>query len=803
MTGQVHAGAPEPTEALSSVVERLRSEVEGLRRAMRNRAVIEQAKGVLVERLNISPDEAFDHLIQMSQRANVKLVEVAATLVGTTAPTPAAPELTDIVDDEVRGRLQRYKRRPGHRGQPVRHARRPPQLEALQSQHQLAAARIAAASSFNEIVMAVVGSTAGWSSPDMAVLALLEPDGALRLVATHGVSPELQSQWARIPPLADLPLVAALQQRALMWTRHAGNTKPLLPGVPHVALPLITADRSVGALGLAWADNPPEPTEPVRHYLAALADSCARAAAALTPVGLSGSTEPAPPEQGGLPLILEALSDPALLLAPVWNGDQISDFRFELTNQAARRLADADQVDLSQATLLSLFPDVGSRILLPECVRVLNTGQSMHLPEVYAGGCGKRPSRTFSVTFTRIWDRVLTVWRMRTNADLLYEQLLEAEQIAHIGSFWWNLRNDELRWSPGLYRLVGRDPRRGPVPLADSAPYIHPDDRPAIMQILNDLLVGGRERTFEFRTSTEPPRRLRVTAQPLRDDRPGTGGSGEKEVYAVRGTVRDVTAERAEQAKLRRAEEALAAQRQRLEAEQRAAESLQQAVLPSLHRSANTNGLIVRGLCRPAKTTGRIAGDWWDVFPLLDGSTAIVVGDVAGAGLTAATTAAQLRSAVRAYAVQGLSPAQVLTQLSQLVCHLEPDRLATLVVAQFDPSERRLRWAAAGQAAPMRYLPDGKARVLSGPLGLPIGAAPDVSYDEATIHLTTGDRLLFYTDGLVSRRDSTPGSGLDILLHAEDYVDPDDIEVLVEHVTDRLGTLPDDDLCVVVARVTR
>ena len=67
----------EPAEALAALVAKLRGELAGVRTAMRNRAVIEQAKGVLVERLGISSDEGFDHLVRLSQRSNIKLIEVA------------------------------------------------------------------------------------------------------------------------------------------------------------------------------------------------------------------------------------------------------------------------------------------------------------------------------------------------------------------------------------------------------------------------------------------------------------------------------------------------------------------------------------------------------------------------------------------------------------------------------------------------------------------------------------------------------------------------------------------------------
>src|SRR5689334_9389729 len=118
------AGASEPTGALAALVEKLRGGLAGVRTAMRNRAVIEQAKGVLVERLGVSPDEGFDHLVRLSQRANIKLIEVAAAIVGTTAPDPAvtpvagppAPAANEV-DEELRAHLRqirgRERRQPG------------------------------------------------------------------------------------------------------------------------------------------------------------------------------------------------------------------------------------------------------------------------------------------------------------------------------------------------------------------------------------------------------------------------------------------------------------------------------------------------------------------------------------------------------------------------------------------------------------------------------------------------------------------------------------------------------------------
>ncbi|MFD0585138.1 ANTAR domain-containing protein [Dactylosporangium darangshiense] len=102
-------GSAEPAEALAALVAKLRAELTGVRTAMRNRAVIEQAKGVLVERLGITPDQGFDQLVRLSQRTNIKLIEVAAAIVGTTSPDPNAPDVVNLIDDELRQHVARNR----------------------------------------------------------------------------------------------------------------------------------------------------------------------------------------------------------------------------------------------------------------------------------------------------------------------------------------------------------------------------------------------------------------------------------------------------------------------------------------------------------------------------------------------------------------------------------------------------------------------------------------------------------------------------------------------------------------------
>src|SRR5439155_17197164 len=219
----------------------------------------------------------------------------------------------------------------------------------------------------------------------------------------------------------------------------------------------------------------------------------------------------------------------------------------------------------TSTTLLAVYPHVGSHVLLPEFARVLRDGLPVRLGPLKA--TDDATPRAITARAARLWDRVLMVWRVLGEAELIYPQLLEAERIARIGSFSWDLNARDPQCSPQLYRLLFGDDAPGRIQVDELTTYVHEDDLLAVQDAIRRTLVNGKQLNFEFRGASRlSGHRLRVTAEPVLDDN-GT-------VTTVRGTVQDVTEERAVEARLRLAEEALAAQRRRLEAELRAAQAL-------------------------------------------------------------------------------------------------------------------------------------------------------------------------------------------------------------------------------------
>ncbi len=132
----------------------------------------------------------------------------------------------------------------------------------------------------------------------------------------------------------------------------------------------------------------------------------------------------------------------------------------------------------------------------------------------------------------------------------------------------------------------------------------------------------------------------------------------------------------------------------RYEQEHLVAELLQRAVLPEQLPEPPALDLAARYL--PAGPGVEVGGDWYDAFVLDDGGVGLVIGDVAGHDIAAASSMAQLRNALRAYALEGASPAVVLTRLNHLLCRSNDPLFATVIFGVLSPDRTRFRWANAG-----------------------------------------------------------------------------------------------------------
>jgi serine/threonine-protein kinase RsbW len=167
---------------------------------------------------------------------------------------------------------------------------------------------------------------------------------------------------------------------------------------------------------------------------------------------------------------------------------------------------------------------------------------------------------------------------------------------------------------------------------------------------------------------------------------------------------------------------------------------------------------------RPAVENLEVGGDWYDTFLVGDGLVGIVVGDVVGRGIVAASAMGQLRSAIRALAGTGLGPAALLGHLDRYVDRVDAASMATVVYAEIDLGTGRMRYACAGHPPPLLVDGAGDPAFLWGGRSAPLGTfagMPPRTEDEIT--LAPGSRLLLYTDGLVERRTHSILTGLERL----------------------------------------
>jgi anti-anti-sigma factor len=238
--------------------------------------------------------------------------------------------------------------------------------------------------------------------------------------------------------------------------------------------------------------------------------------------------------------------------------------------------------------------------------------------------------------------------------------------------------------------------------------------------------------------------------------------------------------------------------------ERRLAHILQRSMLTTQLPAVDGVELAARYL--PGTRQTQISGDWYDVIPLPDGRVGVVIGDVVGRGIEAAATMSQLRTALRAYAIEGLAPAAVVAKLHRLVDHLRVGLSTTLAYLDFDPFTREVRYVSAGHLPVLHIAPDGTSAFLPGARSTPLGAAVvGAPVPQERMVLAPGDAVLLYTDGLVERRDVGIDDRLEQLRAAVAGA-PDDLPTALDHLTATLlgGDPPrHDDVALLALRVTQ
>jgi len=238
------------------------------------------------------------------------------------------------------------------------------------------------------------------------------------------------------------------------------------------------------------------------------------------------------------------------------------------------------------------------------------------------------------------------------------------------------------------------------------------------------------------------------------------------------------------------------------EEEHRIAVELQRGLLPQ--QLPDLPGVRVAVHYEAAGVGAQVGGDWYDAFPLGETRIGVVVGDVAGRGIPAASMMGQLRTLTRGFALadeQTRLPGDVLTRVNEYQLALSADELFTVLYAVLDPVAGTVWWANAGHPLPLLRRRSGTTTYLKGGEGL-IGIE-QVTYRELTSPIAHGETLILYTDGLIERRGESLDVGMRRLTNAAE-AGPREPDALCEHILNEV--LPperrlDDDVTVVVIQL--
>ena len=209
----------------------------------------------------------------------------------------------------------------------------------------------------------------------------------------------------------------------------------------------------------------------------------------------------------------------------------------------------------------------------------------------------------------------------------------------------------------------------------------------------------------------------------------------------------------------------------------------------------------------PAEQQAQIGGDWYDAFLQPDGSTVLVIGDVAGHDSGAAVAMGQLRGLIRAiaYDTNG-SPAEVLSRSDVAAAGLRVDAYATVLVARIervpgDLTTRRVLWSNAGHPPPVLIGEDGGVTLLERRPSPMLGVDPATVRVDHELSLADGQTLVLYTDGLVERRHVAWEDSVDMLVEALSGAARLPLDALCDLLLRRMRpTAGEDDVALVAVR---
>ncbi len=230
------------------------------------------------------------------------------------------------------------------------------------------------------------------------------------------------------------------------------------------------------------------------------------------------------------------------------------------------------------------------------------------------------------------------------------------------------------------------------------------------------------------------------------------------------------------------------------EHERDTARQLQDALMPRV--SLGDPRISVGTFYLAGNELNQIGGDWYDAFMVSEDCLGLVVGDIVGGGIEAATAMAQVQTALHAYALERGGVALTLDKLNRYVTTVPGAVASSVVYAEIDLSTNTMAYGSAGHPPPVLISPGNSPELLWGARTALLGIS-DIPPEEKVISLPTGSTVLLYTDGLIERRGRTLDDGLQSLLDV--IAENDEFADRPELLTQMLDSGNDDDICLIAA----
>ena len=306
-------------------------------------------------------------------------------------------------------------------------------------------------------------------------------------------------------------------------------------------------------------------------------------------------------------------------------------------------------------------------------------------------------------------------------------QLVEALDIAQLGSWEWNVADGRVRWSDQMYLIHGYRPQSIDMTYELVLAHIVDEDLPRIVQNVASAMDRGRTHELpevQYRiVRPDGSRRVVLGKAKLWVDQAG------RPVRMV-GTAQDVT---------------LAHEASR---DKRIALALQRSLLP--RELPAIPGFALSAMSRSPDDIP-VGGDFYDVVQRPGGSFGLVIGDVMGKGPEAAAVMGIARQTVLVASMTEPRPSSILRLLNEALLADEIDHYCTVCDVRCNPTPEggaRLTVCSAGHPLPVLLRRDGSIDQV-GTAGTLLGALDEPQLVDAPADLAPGETLVMFTDGLI------------------------------------------------------